>query len=57
MKQLKSNKRQRSSRLCIASTALWIMDATLGIKVFSKKRIEDEGLIMDFGLLMHFMFI
>lgn len=56
LKQLRTIKDSTPRCLCLLSTALWIKEIALGIKVVSKKLMEDEGLEMDFGLLMHFTF-
>lgn len=43
--------------LCIVPTARWIKETAPGIRVVSRKRTDDEGLEMDFGLLTCFTFI
>lgn len=56
MKQIRTIKDSTPLCLCLISTALWIKEIASGIQVVSKILMEDEGLEMGFGLLMHFTF-
>lgn len=56
MKQIRTIKDSTPLCLCLISTALWIKEIASGIKVVSKKLMEDEGPETGFGLFVHFTF-